>query len=297
MGVLGELEAVAGRLAASVGPSVVRVGRDLGRGAGIVLGPGVVLTSAHNLRGQEVTVTFPGGRRVVGEVKGVDAEGDVAVVAADTGPGTASIEWAEAAPALGQAVFSVGSIPGSGSPRVTLGAVSAVGVAFRGPTGRLIADGFEHTAMVGRGSSGGPVVDGEGRLVGINTHRPGDGFYLAIPASGALRARAEALARGESPARRRLGIALTPSHVAARLRSAVGLPPRPGLLVRDVAPETPAAAAGIQRGDLIVAAGGSPVESLDGLLAAVDSVGPDGRLTLAVVRGAEELAVDVVFAA
>jgi serine protease Do len=296
MTVLGELQGVAGRLAESIGPSVVRIGRAGGRGAGVVLGPGLVLTSAHNLRGSEVTVTFGDGRSVVGQVKGVDAEGDLAVVAADTGAAPA-VAWSGAGPSLGQVLFAVGSVPGSGAVRVTFGAVSAVGVAFRGPRGRLITDGFEHTATVGRGSSGGPVTDDAGKLVGINTHRAGDGFYLAIPASAALRERVDALGRGESPVRRRLGIAVTPPHVAERLRAAVGLTPRSGLLVREVAPESPAAAAGLQRGDLIVAAGGTPVESLDALLAAVDSIGSEGRLTLTVVRANDELTLDVVFAA
>jgi serine protease Do len=233
---------------------------------------------------------------VVGEVKGVDAEGDLAVVAADTGDAPV-MGWSEDGPALGRAVFAVGAVPGAGVPRVTFGTVSAVGVAFRGPRGRLISDGFEHTAMVGRGSSGGPVVDASGKLVGINTHRPGDGFYLAIPATAALRARVDALVRGESPVRRRLGVALTPPHVAARLRAAVGLAPRPGLLVREVGDDTPAAAAGIQRGDLIVAAAGTPVETLDALMAAVDSVGEDGRLALTIVRGTDELTVEVTFPA
>lgn len=289
-----ELEEVAGRLAGSVSPAVVRIGRDGGRGAGIVLAGGAVLTSAHNLRGSEVTVTFADGRRVTGEVKGVDAEGDLAVIAVDTGPAPV-IDWADSDPKLGQVVYAVGSVAGSGATRVTAGTVSAVGVAFRGPRGRLITDGFEHTARVGRGSSGGPVVDASGHLVGLNTHRPGDGFYLAIPATASLRGRVDALARGESPERRRLGVALTPPPVAERLRAAVGLPARPGLLVRDVGADTPAAAAGLQRGDLIVAAAGAAVESLDALVAAVDAVGEDGRLSLTIVRGADETTVEVVF--
>lgn len=294
MGVVEEMEQVAARVADAVAPSVVRVGRGGGRGAGIVFAPGVVLTSAHNLRGSEVTVGFAGGRSTVGEVRGADAEGDVAVVAADT-EGVAPLAWAEAPPRIGQVVFSVGRLAGSGAPRVTAGAVSAVGAVFRGPRGRLVSDAFEHTALVGRGSSGGPVVDAAGRLAGINTHRPGDGFYLAIPASASLRERVEALTRGESPAQRRLGVALTPPALAERLRSAVGLEQRAGLLVREVADGSAAALAGVRRGDLIVAAGGVAIASFDDLTAALDSVGDDGRLAVTVVRGSEEVALEVTF--
>jgi serine protease Do len=179
--------------------------------------------------------------------------------------------------------------------RVTFGTISSVGRSFRGPRGRLITDGIEHTAPMGRGSSGGPLVDPEGRLLAINTHRPGDGLYLALPATEARRSRIEALARGESPTRRRLGVALAPPHVARRLRAAVGLPARDGALVREVAEGSPGAAAGLIRGDLIVVAAGQPVGSIDDLLSAVDGVGDDGTLSLRVVRGTEEVDLTVRF--
>ena len=296
MSLIDELAEATARVGATAGSAIVRVGRDGGRGAGTVIRPGTVLTSAHNLRGGEVTITFADGRSVVGTVKGVDADGDLAVVEADTA-GAAPVDWSPAAPAVGATVFALALPPGGTSPRVTHGTISATGRAFRGPRGRLISDAVEHTAPMGRGSSGGPLVDADGRLIAINTHRPGDGFYLAVPASESLRTRVDALARGESPFRPRLGVALTPPHVARRLRSAVGLPPRDGVLIREVGDDTPAAAAGLARGDLIVAAAGDPVTSIDGLLAAVDSVGAGGTLALTVVRANDEVAVEVVFPA
>ena len=116
------------------------------------------------------------------------------------------------------------SNPGGRGLRVSFGTVSGVGRTFRGPRGRRIAGALEHTAPLGRGSSGGPLVDAEGRLVGINTHRLGEGFYLALPAGAALKTRVDALARGESASRVQLGVGLAPSHVARRLRRSVGLP-------------------------------------------------------------------------
>jgi serine protease Do len=297
MSLLDELTTATTQVLEGAGGAVVRIGRAEGRGAGIVVGAGVVVTSAHNLRGDETTVTFADGRSVTATVKGVDADGDLAVLAVDTGDAS-PITWADEGVApQGAPVFALALPSGGGGVRVTFGTVSSVGRNFRGPRGRLITDGIEHSAPLGRGSSGGPLVDTDGRLVAINTHRPGDGLYLALPASAALRSRVDALSRGEAPTRRRLGVALAPPHVARRLRAAVGLEPRDGVLVREVADDSPAATAGLQRGDLIVAAGGQPVGSIDALLAAVDGVGPDGALSLQVVRGVEELDVVVHFEA
>ncbi|HVM01300.1 MAG TPA: S1C family serine protease, partial [Acidimicrobiales bacterium] len=163
------------------------------------------------------------------------------------------------------------------------------------PRGRRITGSVEHTAPLPRGSSGSPVVDGAGRLVGISTNRLGDGFYLALPADADLEARIDALARGEAPARRHLGVAVAPPRAAAHLRRAVGLPERDGLLVRGVEDASPAARAGVREGDLLVAAAGRPLAGVDDLHAALDGLGDGEPLALTVVRGVDELAVVVRF--
>ncbi len=296
MAFMGELAKATAGVADRAGGAVVRIGRREGRGTGTVVAPNIVLTSAHNLRGEEVTVTFADGRSAIATVQGVDSDGDLAVVTVDTAS-VAPLTWAagDGSLAIGTPVFALALPPGSGGVRVTFGAVSAIGRAFRGPRGRLITDAVEHTAPLGRGSSGGPLVDAEGRLLAVNTHRPGDGLYLARPATQAVRETVEALARGEAPVRRRLGVALTPPHVARRLRAAVGLPAQDGVLVRAVEENSPAAAAGMLRGDLIVSAGGEDVASFDALLSAVDRIGPGGALPLRVIRGTDEVALEVHF--
>jgi serine protease Do len=296
MSVVQELEEAVGRVADAVGPAVVRIGRGWGRGSGVVIADGTVLTNAHNLRGAETTVTFADGRAETATVTGVDSEGDLAVLAVDTA-GAPAVTWDPAAvtPRLGTAVFAVANPAGRGL-RVTFGLVSAVGQAFRGPRGRRIAGSLEHTAPLNRGSSGGPIVDANGALLGINTNRVGDGFYLALPADADLKARIDALARGESPSRPRLGVALAPSHAARRLRAAVGLPERDGLLVRGVQDDSPAAAAGIRQGDLLVAAGGRDLASQDDLYAVLESLEGGSSLEVTVVRGVEEVTLTVAFA-
>jgi serine protease Do len=296
MSALEELEQAVAYVAEQAGAAVVGIGRGHGRGSGIVLADGRVATNAHNLRGEEVTVVFADGRSETGRVEGVDVDADLAVVAVDTGDAR-PLAWAdggeEGPVRLGTAVFALAN-PG-GRRRVTVGFVSAVNRAFRGPRGRRITGSVEHTAPLGRGSSGGPVVGADGRLLGINTNRLGDGFYLAIPADEELRGRLDALARGESPARPRLGVGVAPARVARRLRSAVGLPERDGLLVRAVEEGGPAERAGVRVGDLIVTAGGREVGDADELHEVLDGLGEAGTLQLALVRGTDELTVIVAF--
>ena len=292
MGVLDDIHAAIGRTAESIGPSVVGLGQRWGVGSGIVIGAGRVLTNAHNVRGGQALVTFADGRAAEGRVLGVDLDGDLAVVEVDTG-GTPEIQWSTAAPPnLGTPVFAL-SNPGGRGLRVTHGFVSSVERTFRGPRGRRITGSVEHTAPLLPGSSGGPIVDGEGRLLGVNTNRLGEGFYLAIPADQSLRDRVDALARGESSAPPRLGIGIAPAHVARRLRRAVGLPDVEGLLVREVEEGSPAAAAGVAKGDLIAEAAGRPARGVDDLFDALASA--QGTIDLKVVRGAEERSIHVVF--
>jgi serine protease Do len=277
------------------GPSVVRVGRHGGRGCGVVIAEGHVLTNAHNLRDRTTELTFAGGRTEQGEVVAADGDGDLVVLAVDTGDAPV-IGWADRATQVGDIVFT--SVrTAAGGQRVTFGMTSSVHAAFRGPRGREITGSLEHTAPLVRGSSGSPLLDDGGRLVGINTARLGEGFYLAVPADADLRTRVDALLRGESPHRLVLGVGLAPLDVARQLRASVGLPPRDGLLVRAVASDSPAAAAGLQLGDLVVQAGGRPVTSIDDLHRALDAARSSRTLELGVVRGADELTVIVTFPA
>jgi len=295
MTVLEELAATVGTVDERVATAVVAIGRDR-RGAGFVVGDGLVVTNAHHLRDRTTQVTFTDGRSVQAEVRAADVEGDLAVLGVDTA-GATPIAWSDTTPSPGTVVFA--AVLGPHGRRVTFGAVSGVRAEFRGPRGRRIRGSLEHTAPLARGSSGGPLLDADGALVGINTHRLGDGFYLALAASDDLRRRVDELAAGRPPRRRRLGVSVVPSAVARRLRRAVGLAERDGLLVRGVEDGSPAAAAGVQGGDLITSAGGVAVQDADDLWSVLDGLAPDGTVTveLGLVRGAEELTVTVTFPA
>ena len=264
-----------------VGPSVVGIGRGWGRGSGVVVAPGRVLTNAHVLRGQEVAIRLRGGDAVPGRVVGLDPDVDVAVIAAETGDAPVVAWEPEAVDGVvtGTPVFALAD-PGGRGLRVTLGFVSAAGRSFRGPRGRRITGTIEHTAALPRGASGGPLVDASGRLLGINTVRLEGGLIMAVPADAPLKTAVERLSRGEGAKRPRLGVALAP--------------PRPGhigLLVRAVQEGSPAEAAGIRRGDLLVGAGGLALTAIDELLDAMEAA--DGDLEVVLVRGTEQLTLSV----
>jgi len=288
MTALADLGREIGEIAEKIGPSVVGIGNRWRGGSGVVIGENRILTNAHNLHGDEVSVTFADGRTTEAAVLGADRDGDLAVLEATT-RGSPILEPGAEAPGIGAPVVALGNPNGHG-PRVTFGFVSGVGRSFRGPGGRRVAGAVEHTAPLMPGSSGGPIVDLDGRLVGINTNRIGNGFYQAIVADATLRDRIASLGRGESPTRRRLGVGLAPSHVARRLRRAVGLPERDGLLVREVEDDSPAAKAGIAEGDLIVAVGDRAIATADDLY---DALGTSGDLAVTLVRGADDLSVTV----
>lgn len=289
---LQETETSIKSVAEKAGGAIVGVGRRWGLGSGLVIGPRRILTNAHNLRGEETTVVFADGRSEGGRVAGVDVDADLAVVTVE-GDTPEALEWSEGEASLGDAVFALAN-PGGRGLRVTHGFVSSTERSFRGPRGRRITGSIEHSAPLVRGSSGGPIVDDSGRVLGLNTNRLGEGFYLAVPADATLKGRVDALGRGESPSKPRLGVGLAPAPVARKLRRAVGLPEADGLLVRVVEEDGAADRAGVKEGDLITHAGGRALTDSDELYEVLDASGSE--LSLKILRGAEERDVTVRFA-
>jgi serine protease Do len=288
MTALDEITSTIASVAEKAGPAVVGVNRH---GTGVVVADGFVVTNAHNLRGEAAYITFADGHGVTGTQAGVDLDGDLAVIGVDTS-GTVPVEFSTTPVAVGQFVVALSNPRGRGL-RATIGTISATGRGFRGPRGRRIPGSIEHTAPLARGSSGGPVLDREGRVVGVNTNRVQEGFYQAIASTDELTKRIGALSKGEAPARHRLGTAIAPPHVTSRLRAAAGLPEVEGLLVRGVEDGSPADRAGLLRGDVLLSAGGIQLGSVDTLYEALDLDGDTLELTIA--RAADELTVTVSF--
>src|SRR5215211_6109048 len=192
---------------AAASTAVVGIGRR-GRGTGFVVAPGKVVTNAHNLRDQTTEVHFADGRVVQAAVAGSDLDGDLVVLDVDTGD-VSPLPWADAADdALATGDVVVAITAGRHRRRAAWGQVTAIEAGFRGPRGRPISGALEHTTPCGAGSSGAPVLDRSGRVVGINTHRVEHGFYLARAVDDALREAIDAMAAGRTFERVRLGVAL-----------------------------------------------------------------------------------------
>jgi S1-C subfamily serine protease len=259
-----------------------------GGGSGVVVAAGRVLTLASRLRGTESQVVLRSGAVAAGSVLASDHDLDVAILEVDTGDAPA-LEWSGTEAGLGDAVVALGD-PGGSGLRATAGAVSAAPLTLRGRRGRPLPGVIEHTAPLPRGAGGGPLLDADGRMLGINARRHDGGLILALPAAE-LRPRVEALLAGRAAAPRRLGVAVLSPRAARRLRGAVGLPERDGLLVRAVEPEGPAGRAGVLRGDLLVRLDGRELGAVEDLYAALD--GATGTVELELVRGADEVTVGV----
>jgi serine protease Do len=296
LGAIDEIQSQIATLADKHGGAVVGIGRGWRFGSGTVIGPDRVLAAAHHVRSEEVTVRFAGERNATGELIGVDRDLGLALLEVDTGE-VEPLVWApaEVEVGIGTAVVALAN-PGGRGLRASLGYVAAGDRGFRGPRGRRISGAIEHTATLPRGSAGGPLLDADGRLLGVNALRLEGGLIVALGPGSGLREAAERLGRGEEAGRPFLGVAVAPAHVSRRMRRAVGLPERDGLLVRSVEESSPAAHAGIAVGDLIVAAAGEPVDGIDALHGALDAAAADGGLTLTVVRGTEERQVEVELA-
>lgn len=262
---LAEIGEIVGTVAGSIGGSVVGLGGHWGMGSGVVIEEGLVLTNAHNVDSEGAVVTFHGGRVEEARVTGVDVDSDLAVLEVGT-QDVPAIPWEpeRVAPAIGSPVIGLAN-PGGRGLRVTFGLIAAADRSFRGPRGRRVPGGFEHTALAPPGASGGPVVDTDGMLVGINTRRLGRGFYLAQAAGVELRRTVTSLQSGDRAQPRRLGVGLAPAEVARRLRRTMGLDVVDGLLVRLVEDESPASRAGVREGDVLISAGGEPTTDVDDL--------------------------------
>jgi S1-C subfamily serine protease len=238
-----------------------------GTGSGVVFTPdGYVLTNSHVVHGAaRLSASLTDGRRFEARLVGDDPATDLAVLRlAGTGLPHATFGSSRGL-RVGQLVVAIGN-PLGFQATVTAGIVSALGRTLRGASGRLIESVIQTDAPLNPGNSGGPLVDGQGRVIGINTAMIGgaQGICFAIGVDTAVDVVAR-LMRDGRVLRSRLGLAgqTVPldSRLAARLRRQLAS----AVLVSEVQTGSPAEAGGLKNGDLLLAFDGELIASVDDL--------------------------------
>ena len=283
-----------------VSPAVVSVEvhrrrAGAGGGSGFVFTPdGFILTNSHVAHGATKTdVAFPDGRRLRAELVGDDPETDLAVLRTDAASQGVAPLGDSAALRVGQVVIAIGNPLGFQST-VTAGVVSALGRSFRSVSGRLIDNVIQTDAALNPGNSGGPLLDSRGHVVGVNTAviLPAQGICFAVAVNTVKLVVGQLIAFGHVR-RARIGVGGQNVSLPRLAVRAHRLIQPSGVLVTTVESGSPAARAGVQAGDIIVAFGTQPVHGIDDLhrLLTGDRIG--ATETIAVVRKAERLELSI----
>ncbi|MEK9502860.1 trypsin-like peptidase domain-containing protein [Gemmatimonadota bacterium DH-20] len=287
----------------------------LAGGSGFIISSdGYILTNDHVVAdAAEVRVYFPDRRYFDARVIGTDPFTDVAVIKIDTEEDFETMSFGDSEGVeVGEWVLAIGN-PGFGAGNqldytVTAGIVSARGRGLRliqnellndprtqDVAGYAIEDFIQTDAVINPGNSGGPLVDIEGRVVGINSAIASQtGFYqgygFAIPINLARRIMEDLIEYGHVR-RARLGVSI--DDVAPEDAEAFGLPSVAGVLIQSVEEGTPGAEAGLLQGDVIVAIDGEPVGYVAQLQGRVAMRRPGDRVELTVYRGGEPVDVSL----
>lgn len=278
--------------------------RQRGQGSGVVIDrQGLVLTNAHVVEQvEQVNVTLASGEQRDGEVIGRDPVTDLALVRlkGNALPPAARLGDSEALE-VGDWAIALGT-PYGLERTVTLGIVSSLhrNISSLGFSDKRL-DLIQTDAAINPGNSGGPLVNAEGRVIGINTlvrSGPGAGLGFAIPINLARRVAEQLQVSGEV-VHPYLGVQLI--ALTARIarehnedpNALVELPERAGALVQSVLPNSPAQRAGLRRGDLVIQAGDVPIADPQDLLQQVDDAEINQPLALSIIRGEQDLQLSV----
>jgi S1-C subfamily serine protease len=260
-----------------------------GVGSGVIFDPrGYILTNDHVIAGaQEIRVVLSDGRQFTGRVLGRSPSNDIAVVKIDG-------ENLPVAPLgdsdqlrVGQWVVAIGNALGlEGGPTVTAGVVSALDRTIDPGFGEpAIGPLIQTDAAINPGNSGGPLVDLAGRVVGINSAKiqTAEGIGFAIPIN-----KAKEIVQQLLEARPRAYLGITSVSMTPALAAAYGLPVQRGVLIVDVAPDSPAERAGLQPGDIIVRVDDRDVTRSDELQAVLAAHQPGDQVRIVVNRQGRE---------
>jgi len=283
------------------GPAVVSLevgnGRGpAGAGSGFAVTPdGYVMTNSHVVAsGKQIRVRTPAGETAEGQVLGDDPATDLAVVRVDPAAlaGTYLSVEGERAPRVGQLAVAIGNPLGFEST-VSTGVVSALGRSLNGKGGRLIDGVIQHTAPLNPGNSGGPLLDANGHVLGVNTaiiaRSQGLGFAIAVETAAWVLG--QLLAHGRVR-RAWLGIGAARRPLDRRLAYHHGLG-RSAVEIQSIERGSPAARAGLTDGDLLVRFGDKPIESVDDLHRLLRTWQAGTQARLGVIRRGLRIDLDI----
>ncbi len=266
--------------------------RAAGGGSAFVLSSdGFLVTSAHVVEGTSAAggvASFVDGRELSFDVVGADPLSDLAVLRADARDLVPAILGDAAALRVGQLVVAIGN-PHGFAGSVTAGVVSALGrsLPVRSGTARRVVDNVIQTdAALNPGNSGGALVDGRGRVVGVNTAVAGIGLGLAVPVNAHTRSVISSLIAHGRVRRAYLGVAGGPRPLPPRIAARLGRDR--GIEVVEVVADSPAAAAGLQPEDLLLEAAGVPLRSVEDLQRLMTEAMIGREIDLAVLRRGDE---------
>ena len=285
-----------------IGPSVVRIHPMLddprlqGVGSGFVIGEGgLILTNSHVIQGASRYVVITAeGRSFTARCVGDDPDTDLAVIKLDEGVDIPVARLGDSKKLRrGQLVIAIGA-PLGFEATVTTGVVSALGRSLRAERGRLIEDLIQTDAALNPGNSGGPLVNSTGEVVGIATAiiAGTQGLCFAVAANTARFVIAELLAHGHVR-RGSIGLVAQQAPIPPALAKATGVTQPYAVYVASVDYNGPALKAGIQVGDLLVAAGDQMLTGLDDLLRALDHHSIGRPTEFIVIRNARLMSVTI----
>lgn len=285
------------RIVDRVGPQVVTVLVPGGVGSGVIYrSDGVILTNEHVVRGHPaVQVAFADGRRESGRVIGIDADTDLALIRVQR-RGLPAASFQTALPRVGSLAVVLGS-PLGFEKSVTAGIVSGLHRSIPGSARQSAAliDLMQTDAPISPGNSGGALVDGQGRVIGISEAYipPQQGAVaigFAIPAATAVSVADQLLKTGHVE---HAFIGIQPAPLTPELAQKLGVGEAAGVLVYAVTPGGPAARAGIAPGDLLVAVAGRPLAAVEDLLGELRHQRPGRTVTLELIRDGHGHSVEV----
>jgi S1-C subfamily serine protease len=267
-----------------------------GSGSGFAFTPdGLLLTNSHVVHGAAaVRATFADGTRYEAQVIGDDPDTDLAVLRVGASDLPIATLGTSRALRVGQLVVAIGN-PLGFEHTVTSGVVSALGRSLRATSGRLIDDVVQTDAALNPGNSGGPLVDARGRVIGVNTAiiPMAQGICFATAIDTAKWVASEIMRHGRVR-RAYLGFAGANTLVSRRAVRQHELAGERGVRVESVEPNGPAARAGLESGDLLIAFDGQPVASIDALHRLLNAERIGARTRLEVLRRGRRLELTVL---